>query len=366
MTTTLPRTTRAPVKRPSADEFILVSLTCFGLTVAVTRVYLELAGYPQIGNSVLHIAHALWGGLLLLVGALVALILANRWAFTLSAMLSGIGVGLFIDEVGKFITQKNDYFFPPAAPLIYAAFLLMILLFVMVRRAPRPSPRASMYRAVLGLQEILDNNLDPHERDRLLAELENGRTSSEPHVAQLAEHLSLYLQGDSIPLAEYHPGYWARVRRWIDSVGGRTGRKKHRRLVIGLVALASTFAFVVVALLLGVWLAEDLAALMLIPLLLSWATSAIQDPVWLIVRLILQFLVALLYLLALFWFWRRNEERAVNTALFAALLSFTTVNLLNFYLDQFGALASFFFNLAVFFVLLAYRTWYLTPRTTSE
>ena len=52
--------------------------------------------------------------------------------------------------------------------------------------------------------------------------------------------------------------------------------------------------------------------------------------------------------------------------IFAALLSFTTVNLLNFYLDQFGALASFFFNLAVFFVLLAYRTWYLTPRTTSE
>ena len=86
METTISRTTRAPVKRPSADEFILVSLVCFGLTVAVTRVYLELAGSPQIGNSVLNIAHALWGGLLLLVGALVALILANRWSFTLSAL----------------------------------------------------------------------------------------------------------------------------------------------------------------------------------------------------------------------------------------------------------------------------------------
>ena len=205
METTNLRTTRAPVKRPSADEFILVSLVCFGLTVAITRVYLELAGYPQIGNSVLHIAHALWGGLLLILGALVALILANRWAFTLSAMLSGIGVGLFIDEVGKFITQKNDYFFPPAAPLIYAAFLLMILLFVMLRRTRRPSPCASMYHAVLGLQELLDNDLDPRERERLLAELENGRTSPEPHIAQLAEQLSVYLQGDSIPLVEISP-----------------------------------------------------------------------------------------------------------------------------------------------------------------
>jgi divalent metal cation (Fe/Co/Zn/Cd) transporter len=36
------------------------------------------------------------------------------WAIQASALLSGIGIGLFINEVGKFITQTNDYFFPPA------------------------------------------------------------------------------------------------------------------------------------------------------------------------------------------------------------------------------------------------------------
>ena len=138
--------TRAPIKREGAERYILISLTCFGLTVAVTRVYLELAGYPQIGNSVLHIAHALWGGLLLFLSALVTLILANRWAFSVSAVLSGVGVGLFIDEVGKFITQKNDYFFPPAAPIIYSAFLLMVLLFLLVRQTRRPSPRQQHVR----------------------------------------------------------------------------------------------------------------------------------------------------------------------------------------------------------------------------
>jgi hypothetical protein len=359
------KSTRTPVKRPSAEAFILISLTCFGLTVAVTRVYLELTGYPQIGNSVLHIAHALWGGLLLLLAALVPLILMNRWAFTLSAVLSGAGVGLFIDEVGKFITQKNDYFFPPAAPLIYAAFLLMILLFVAVRRTRRPSPRASMYRAVLGLQELLDNNLDPRERARLLVELENGRTSPEPHIAQLAEQLSAYLQGDSISLVEYRPGYWARAARQTRRLGARVGRKNHRRLIIALSTIIVASALLVMALLVGAWLTEDLAAPVLIQSLLSSAEVAVQDPVLFIVRLLLQFLVGLLYLIALFWFWRGDEDRAVNTAIFAALLSFTAVNLLNFYLNQFGALAAFFFNLAVFFVLLAYRSWYLTPRNAD-
>ena len=55
----------------------------------VTRLFPALTGYPQIRNSVLDIAHALWG-------ALLPLLLANGWAFTLSALLSGLGVELFI------------------------------------------------------------------------------------------------------------------------------------------------------------------------------------------------------------------------------------------------------------------------------
>jgi len=95
---------RSAVRRDRAGNYILASLVAFAVTVVVTRVYLELAGYPQIGNGVLHIAHALWGGLLLFVAVLLPLALANRWALQASALLGGMGIGLFIDEVGKFIT----------------------------------------------------------------------------------------------------------------------------------------------------------------------------------------------------------------------------------------------------------------------
>jgi hypothetical protein len=65
------------------------------------------------------VAHVLWGGLLLFVAVALPLSFVNRYALWVSSVLGRIGVGLFIDEVGKFITQGNDYFFPLAFPIIY-------------------------------------------------------------------------------------------------------------------------------------------------------------------------------------------------------------------------------------------------------
>ena len=50
-------------------------------------------------------------------------------------------MGLFIDEVGKFITESNDYFFAPAAPIIYGAVLLLLLVWLVVSRTDRPQPQ---------------------------------------------------------------------------------------------------------------------------------------------------------------------------------------------------------------------------------
>ena len=125
---------RSARRRNQAEGYILTSLVGFAASVVVTRAFLELTGYPQIGNSVLHIAHALWGGLFLIVAAYLPLIYANRWALQASAVLGGLGIGLFIDEIGKFITQANDYFFPPALSLIYGFVLLNVLVYLYFRR----------------------------------------------------------------------------------------------------------------------------------------------------------------------------------------------------------------------------------------
>jgi ABC-type thiamin/hydroxymethylpyrimidine transport system permease subunit len=100
---------------------MVIVLVSSALTVAFTRLFLELTGYPQIGNSTFHIAHALCGGLALFLAGVMVLIVQNRGSAALVALLTGVGFGLFVDEVGKFITKQNDYFFPLAAPIVYAS-----------------------------------------------------------------------------------------------------------------------------------------------------------------------------------------------------------------------------------------------------
>lgn len=94
------------------------------ITVFAVRAFLAATGYPQIGNDTLHIAHMLWGGFLLAAVTLY-LGLAKNPLKTLSIILGGIGFGLFIDELGKFITNDNNYFFKPAAGLIILSFVIL-------------------------------------------------------------------------------------------------------------------------------------------------------------------------------------------------------------------------------------------------
>src|SRR5258706_13557795 len=151
------------VQRDSAERYLSVVLLSFAASVSLTRLFLSLTGYPQIGGGELHIAHALWGGLLLFIAALLPLIIANRWVFGTSAALAGIGVGLFIDEVGKFITQRSDYFYPAAAPIVYTFFLLTILLFFNISSIVDTHPNTHLHKHFLQSQDILVDQSEPNE-----------------------------------------------------------------------------------------------------------------------------------------------------------------------------------------------------------
>ena len=161
-----------------SSQLMMIILVSSALTVALTRLFLVLTGYPQIGNSTFHLAHALWGGLALFLACTTVLALQNRGAALVGALLTGIGFGLFVDEVGKIITQRNDYFFPLAAPIIYASLLLILLLSELARRHQLRSPRAHLLAAISLSQTIADGTISPTEIKAMENHIRQARTGS--------------------------------------------------------------------------------------------------------------------------------------------------------------------------------------------
>ncbi len=92
------------------------------------RFFLAMARYPQVGGHGFHIAHVLIGGIFMLISTVILLSFLNKSARDLASILGGFGFGAFIDELGKFVTSDNDYFFQPTIGLIYVTFILLYAL----------------------------------------------------------------------------------------------------------------------------------------------------------------------------------------------------------------------------------------------
>jgi hypothetical protein len=128
----MPDPSRAPnlIRDQDAPRNLEIFLMSAIATILITRIYLIVTGYPQIGGGNLHIAHMLWGGLLMLVALVLFISYLNIPMRISASLVGGIGFGLFIDEIGKFVTADNDYFFQPTFAILYVIF---VALFMVVR-----------------------------------------------------------------------------------------------------------------------------------------------------------------------------------------------------------------------------------------
>ncbi len=336
---------RTPVKRQGAETYLLITLLSFAASVSLTRLFLELTGYPQLGGGELHIAHVLWGGLLLFIASLLPLILSNRWAYMVGAVLAGTGVGLFIDEVGKFITQSNNYFYPAAAPIIYAFFLVTVLVYLHIRRPPPRHPRTELYQALEELQEVLDHDLDPQEHIRLRARLQAiVLEAKHPDQARLASMLLEYLSHQELYLAPELPGFWRRwLLRWQTFESKYIRRTPLRAVLIGGLGGLGVVSIIQVS---------NYAAARFTPEILVTSRAG---PYWFAARLILEAIVALMLLGGAVLLTLRFIERGLQVSYYALLLSLTTVNLLVFFFDQFSTILPASIQFGLLLCVIYYR-----------
>lgn len=158
-------------------------------TILLTRTFLALSGYPQIGGDTgLHVAHVLPGGLLMLAAMGLQFSYIGPGPRPVSAVLGGTGFGLFIDEVGKFVTSDNDYFFAPSAAIMYVVFVAFVVGGHARRRRSPLSDAEQVANAAHVLVDGLAGRLSEHRRAEVLRSLEQvGDTTGAAPLRALLE-----------------------------------------------------------------------------------------------------------------------------------------------------------------------------------
>jgi hypothetical protein len=187
------------------ENFIVSAL----VSIFVIRVYLRVAHYPIIGSGEFHIAHLLWGGFFMMAALLILLSFLNEKAAVVASIVGGIGFGAFIDELGKFITSDNNYFYQPTIALIYIVFVLLYLISRFIPRYRPFTQREYLVNAIEMIKESAVNDFDQEEERRAVEYLRNCDPKN-PIVKALKGLLS-QLEVEANP----PPGILTKIRRAI-------------------------------------------------------------------------------------------------------------------------------------------------------
>ena len=346
--------TGGAVRREEAAHYYLAAVLSFAASIAGVRLFLQLTDYPQIAGGDLHISHVLWGGLFLFVAAMAPLVLANRRVYILSAVLSGVGIGLFIDEVGKFITKDYNYHYPAAAPIVYIFFLLTLAVYLRLRRPPRHSDYAELVQSLEAIADDLNHPLNAAEWATLKADLVDvAHTDPSVRQARLAKLLLEYVGQEERPPKKIAPSRRQRMRQAISNWLTETN---FRRLLAACLVLLGLLTWKN-PLETASWTPPALATF-LSNLTLGGQVPASDAPELFAMRVALEVAVGALFVISaglLLW---RKKALAVGLGYLALLVEIIMLDIPAFYFEQFSEILTAGFQFVVLLGLLDYRRRY--------
>ena len=304
-------------------ETFLVSAVAAFLGV---RFFLGVTGYPRLGGGGLHIAHMLWGGTLMVAGVLLLLSYLGQRIRRVAAVIAGLGFGLFIDELGKFITSDNDYFYRPAIALIYVVFVLLFLWWRSLERHRVWDEQTYLANALMLLQDAALHDLDPTEKYHLVRWLRQSGDAGTTLLGNIEQVVAA--RRPDLPRRNAIGVRLRRIQRWV--AGGLRSPWAGRIAIVVLLirllaAVTASLALVYAPNATGPGETVDL------PLLLASAVSGGLT------------LVGVVYLIL------RSRAHALRWFRRSILASIFLTDLFTFYYQQLGAVA----DLAVDLILLA-------------
>lgn len=330
----------SPFKVRDLNSSVLTEIWLVSAVVTILgiRIYLAATGYPQVGGAKLHVAHMLWGGLGMTVAiGLLVIFASDVWKLP-AAVIGGAGFGCFIDELGKFITKDNDYFYRPTIALIYAVLVVLFLIARSVDRFDKITPSDHLFYSVQSLQSLVVGHMDGTRQQAALQHLSDSgeRGPLADAIRTMLEHADLVERRAESPIMRLRQALISRY--WTLVSGGLL-----RRIVI------------------GIFIVQTVTALASLSLAIYQGTFTIGNGLsfseW--GTLLSGFAAGLAAGYGLVQLWRSERKRGLEALVLSTQIALLFGQFFAFASDQFAAMGSLVLQLVILGVL---RFWIAADR----
>ena len=328
------------VRNLDAFYYAEVFIVCAVTAILGIRLFLHLTGYPQIGNGTLHIAHMLWGGLLMLVSIMILMSFIGRRSELWAAVLGGAGFGTFIDEVGKFVTKDNDYFFEPSIAIMYMVFVLIIISLQMLKSGWTFTKKEYLINALKGLEEVALYDLDEDEKKKVLWYL----SRSDPDNPLTIPVKDLIMR--TTPVPTHAPGPYLRLKRKIENLYERIVGSRYFSIgitIFFLLQFAVTIGYVAIITLFIGFGKERVMSMKA----LEHITLRLDDLTFIDEARIFSSLLSGVFVILGVYYLRKSRLLALRMFEWSVLVSILLTYVFIFYKEQFAALTGLLFNLLI-------------------
>ncbi len=328
------------VRNLDAFYYAEVFLVCAVSAVLTIRLFLHITGYPQIGGGALHIAHMLWGGLLMLVSIIMLIAFIGRRSELWAAILGGAGFGTFIDEVGKFVTKDNNYFFEPSVAIMYTVFILIVISLQMIKSGWTFTKREYLINALRGLEEAALRDLDEDEKKKVLGYL----AKSDPDNPLTAPVKGLVIA--TVPHAAPFPGAYTRAKRGFRGFYERIAGSRYFRTGITAFFLLQLFVTLGYVAVITLFIGFGKDRLMNIRALEN-ITVNLGDLTFIDKARIFSSLLSGVFVFLGVYYLRKSRLVSFRMFEWSVLVSILLTYVFIFYKEQFAALAGLSFNVLI-------------------
>lgn len=322
-------------RHKNSEKYLFLFTISFILSVFAIRVFLELTGYFKLGNGALHIAHVLWGGIAMLVAGVTVLIYQGDKVLSWGAVVLGVGFGFFIDEVGKFITEDNNYFFAPAAAIIYTLMVLAFMFsYYFLKRKRSIKVNEELIFVLEELKDLVGGSFHVNQQKEITERLEFlKQQSTDSEVKRLSESISKLIEsGEFIiknPPKFTIDSFFFRFEKTIQEF---LLKRKIAEIIIPIYLLVRATTSLVSILILNYsyFIKNETIGTELSPIYFGTGQ-------WLLVFYTLLTFIYVLILYYSFYLLRFNPKKGLKAARISQMFSILLLNVFAFYFEQFSA-----------------------------